>query len=234
MKKSLKILVITISTCIFFSQSYAQELPCKSQYYDKKCKERYLEDSEGQIHGKFISYNEDGSVKLVAYYSHGKYNGTVTEYLSSAKIITTYLNGIKHGLYQRVDNDGDIKDKGNYNNGLKTGPWIEYYKDKGSYVNGEKHGPWQIYQTGWQCDGGVTTGSFDNGKHVGVWLNLVVIGTKKPSQLVLNNQKEIAFPATTGYIALEEYYKLGYKSVFDKDGYYIDAFDANGNQIKPQ
>ena len=234
MKKNLKILFIGISICLFFTQSYGQELPCKVKYYNGRCQERYQEDENGKIHGKFISYDENGTVNKVAYYSHGKLNGTVTEYLTSGKIITTYLNGVKHGLYQRVDNDGTIKDKGNYTNGLRTGPWVEYYQDKGSYLNGEKHGIWEIYQTGWQCDGGITKGSFDNGKHVGVWTNLVVIGTKKPSQLVLNNQKEIAFPATTGYVALEEFYMPGYKSVFDADGYYVDAYDSNGNQIKPQ
>jgi hypothetical protein len=227
MKTTLLIILLFNSFTVF-----SQDLPCKEKYYNGRCKQRYLEDVEGKIHGKFISYFEDGTVDEVAHYSHGKYHGLVTEFTAWGKIMTNYLNGVEHGLYQKLKSDGSIMEKGNYTNGVKTGYWIEYDgQDKGNYVNGQKHGQWEIYRQGWDGNGGITKGTFENGEHIGVWLNLVVIGVKNPSALEMYSKKEIAIPATAGYDSLKEYFKEGYKAVF-KDGYYVEAYDSNGTPIK--
>jgi len=210
----------------------AQDLPCKFKYPDQRCKERYLENSQGQKHGKYISYYQDGTVAKVQYYSNGKLNGVSTESYNWGKYITTYLNGIENGLYQKLTADGKILEKGNYKNGKKDGYWIEYDgKDKGNYTNGAKHGIWEIYRDGWNGPAGITKGEFVNGEHVGTWTNLVVIGTKKSNSLTLNTQKEIAYPATNGYTELQEYYIEGYKAIFNTEGYYVEAYDATGSAI---
>lgn len=225
---------ILIIILLSFNFVNAQELPCKASYSNKRCKERYNEDSNGLKHGKCIVYFEDGSVDEVTYYDHGKKHGTCTEFNGWGKYITTFKYGIEDGLYQKVSTDGKILEKGNYANGLKVGYWIEYNgTDKGNYVNGQKHGYWEIYREGWNCEGGITKGNFNNGDPVGTWTNLAVIGTPKASPLQLYPKKVIALPATGGYEALSEYYIANHKSIFDKDGYYVQAFDSNGNEIKP-
>lgn len=82
----------------------AQELPCKANYDDGRCYERYSEDSDGQIHGKYIKYWEDGKVYENATYSHGKL----------------------HGPYKQLSRSGKEWYNGNYVNGEKEGSWMEF------------------------------------------------------------------------------------------------------------
>ncbi|HWZ21032.1 MAG TPA: hypothetical protein VNW06_00175, partial [Cytophagaceae bacterium] len=228
MKYALLVLSILFFTIVNFS--YSQDLPCKEQYYNKRCKERYVEDANGRVHGKRISYLEDGQVEKIAYYNHGTLNGTVTEFYNWGKIITTYLNRVENGLYQKLENNGKILEKGNYTNGVQTGYWItnqgnnkgnyvngvqtgywiENQYDKGNFVNGEKQGAWELYMEGWEGDGGIIKGNYNNGKFNGTWSNVVVIRINNPYRR-----------------GDQIYYMQGYKAVFE-NGVYIQGFDEKG------
>jgi antitoxin component YwqK of YwqJK toxin-antitoxin module len=81
-----------------------------------------------------------------------------------------YMNGKLHGMYTRWNNQ-KVDMKGEYENGLKTGPWIENAsvdgtKSDGDYVDGKKHGPWVI---GHSRLFGKQVGSFYNGLKDGEW-----------------------------------------------------------------
>lgn len=73
MKKNL--LLLFSSLAIMNMSALAQELPCKSKFSDGQCKARYREDENGQIHGKYISYFQNGSVYERGSYVHGNAQG---------------------------------------------------------------------------------------------------------------------------------------------------------------
>ncbi len=71
--------------------------------------------------------------------------------------------------------NGKLKEKGHYENGLKEGPWIEYYESeyteeyesfKGNYISGKKVGIWE-----WCWGGGELemSGLYINDKREGIW-----------------------------------------------------------------
>ena len=80
MRTLLSVILILIAPLILHSQ----ELPCKS-YYSKdeggRCQERYKEDSEGNVNGKYISYYSDGSVKSRGELIHGNKQGNWMEHV---------------------------------------------------------------------------------------------------------------------------------------------------------
>ncbi|MBK0401805.1 hypothetical protein I5M27_02345 [Adhaeribacter sp. BT258] len=70
-----------------------QELPCKAKYRDGRCKERYREDSNGEIHGKYILYNEAGVVSSRGNFNHGKAQGCWEFIYSDGTEYKWYENG---------------------------------------------------------------------------------------------------------------------------------------------
>ena len=63
----------------------------------------------------------------------GKINGSETGYLKNGmwngRYISYYKNGKKNGKHQSFWSDGNLRHKGNYKNGKRTGIWIFYDTD---------------------------------------------------------------------------------------------------------
>ncbi len=94
-------------------------------YYDafKKAKheDAYL-DATGSKHGKYIEYNENGTIKEVANYVHGELNGKDTKYYDEIGMVGSsimhtyglastlnYKNGVLSGLQQKYYDDDDAQ-----------------------------------------------------------------------------------------------------------------------------
>ena len=87
-------------------------------------------NKEGQRHGPWESYYENGKLS---------YKGN-------------YLNGKVHGLFESYYSDGNLRFKSNYINGKRHGLWKAYYLNgklsfKGNYLNGKRHGPCEYYHS---------------------------------------------------------------------------------------
>ncbi|MBW3519876.1 hypothetical protein [Flavobacterium sp. NKUCC04_CG] len=90
--------------------------------------ENYYLNDEKQ---KTIVFNKDGLVQRVMYFNDEKIVDTIFGY-SSDKRIRSYLtqNSISHSLYEKVDEKGNIIEKGNLFNGSRVGWWC-YYNELG-------------------------------------------------------------------------------------------------------
>jgi antitoxin component YwqK of YwqJK toxin-antitoxin module len=98
--------------------------------------------------GDWQETNKDGTVTYEHYSKQGKREGKRTVYdPDSEQLLESefYRNDKKHGQYQRFDKQGNKITYGQYTQGKKTGPWVEYdYPDQwqGHYKQGKKEGQW--------------------------------------------------------------------------------------------
>ncbi len=148
---------------------------------------------EGKPHGNFISYYPDGKIEKHKEYKDGKEDGVERTFNRQENLIsdllfangkqigkayqkyseydrTAYYNndGILDGEYSEIYHGGNVKVKGKYNNGKKTGTW-EYGKKSGEktkteeYANDDK-----IKETTYYTNGSVNTvRELKNGKKHG-------------------------------------------------------------------
>ncbi len=107
---------------------------------------------------KDLAYNKQGEVVYEINYTErkGKYEIGINHYNGKPKVISTYLNGIKHGPYTFFDFYGRKKTSGEYLNGNMHGKWLWYYDNgnletEANYLNGELDGDFTTYHE----DGGI-------------------------------------------------------------------------------
>lgn len=125
----------------------------------------------GKYEGRFESYDEFGSHKIINFYKNGNRNGLETEwwiddennfkstvnykndFQEGFKITYKngiifkkefYKNGILDGEYLRYDSNQKIELKANYKNGLLNGDFYDNHS-KGIFKNGLKTGTWIHY-----------------------------------------------------------------------------------------
>lgn len=133
------------------------EIPYRKDIIDGYCKyynkEGNLESIQKYVNGILIidppelaeyelktDYYPDGSIKTVGSYKDGIAEGVRREYSQEGKITQAY------SMHQgRIIGKGIIDE-----NGLKQGPWQEFYltgrlQAEGSYTNDEKTGLWKYY-----------------------------------------------------------------------------------------
>lgn len=98
--------------------SFSQEVPCREWYYttDRNgnqikghCKQAWRVNSNGQKHGKFIQYQENGNPDYVKTYSNGVATGSYVEYNADGVTVLmqgNYLNDNKVGKWRKNDDTG--------------------------------------------------------------------------------------------------------------------------------
>lgn len=147
MKKNIILFLFLLISIVTFAQN---QPPARTWYKNKTVHERWFEDENGQKHGKYISYDTDGSVIISASYNHGKLHGIYTEKTSmdgNGLTKTTFVNDVKNGAYSEYYRSTLIS-YGNYKNDLEDGLWHDEYdkKDKvyqeGYCVKGRREGKW--------------------------------------------------------------------------------------------
>ncbi|TGE06098.1 toxin-antitoxin system YwqK family antitoxin [Hymenobacter fodinae] len=97
--------------------------PAKTYFVDEAgnrigVKERWLEDANGQRHGKYLQYNKKGFVIQSLTYAHGVLHGAAIEYVNN--------NFSNFRTPDYFANRPDYKLIGTYTNEKKTGIWSAY------------------------------------------------------------------------------------------------------------
>lgn len=120
-------------------------------YYSNGQLSREQEYKDGKEHGYLRTYEQDGSIKWDCYYEDGKMHGQQTQlFISNMHGYYVKTSNYEHGLlvgdYSEVYQNGEIKEKGQYDkNGKKTGVWEKREEDgliidQSEYKNGERNG----------------------------------------------------------------------------------------------
>lgn len=120
----------------------------KSYWYDFNEK-RYLgrieEYKDNQLDGWYTQFNEKGIITSKTLYPIPKFTLTGTKKWKDANYLNyehsqEYINGIKNGKYERIDNIKKVKWIANYVNDTLNGNFYVYNKDrlvgKGKFING--------------------------------------------------------------------------------------------------
>lgn len=104
------------------------------------------------IHGKQLSFYENGQISSVSHYEEGKIVGESFSYFEDGKTLKakmTFARNKRNGPYIEYDTKGNVIEKGAYLNNRKDGVWTEYYnqvlQDSGRYENDKKEGAWVSY-----------------------------------------------------------------------------------------
>ena len=93
MKKLILTLTLIVSSLTFL---FAQTPPARTYYNNRVVKERWFENANGQKHGKYIIYDENGEMAVYGNYVNGKKNGIFKS--SNGDFITLKMD-VLHGLY---------------------------------------------------------------------------------------------------------------------------------------
>ena len=120
-------------------------------YFSKKRKPQQVKFElhiiDGQRHGTYKSYFENGQKRCDYNYESGKLNGEIKEYHvgGNLKLKTQYKNGEIGGVYKSYYENGQIEKNCNYINGKFDGLYKSYYekgnlKYKTKYKEGIQYG----------------------------------------------------------------------------------------------
>ena len=104
---------------------------------------------DGERHGEFIRYYEDGKIKETGTYVNGTKEGPAVFYWpSGSREERTYVNDTKEGPSVYYWPSGSREER-TYVNGTKEGPAVYYYaegdREEYTYVNGKLEGPSVYY-----------------------------------------------------------------------------------------
>ena len=160
-----KLLILTLFTLFTFIDSFCQTPPDRTWYrddYNRKLnvKEKWQENNSGLKHGIYIKYFSNAEREILGYYTNGEKSGewVITNiYITGikSKIVCHFKNDKLNGSWIETSWDGkEVIEKGEYENGLKVGEWLEFPTGlfdqsghvKGSYVNGKREGWWTDYR----------------------------------------------------------------------------------------
>jgi len=167
----------------------------KYSNYDEKHIMISLFDN-GKLHGKYISYYDNGGKMSERNYENGKYHGEYIQYYRNGNIRTVdnFILDKKHGESIEYDEDNRVIQKCHYISGLLHGEFTVYYdngnlKQECNYKNGERHGKYTDYHENGnlriECD-------YEDGKLHGRYVEYYEDGkTKEERSYVYNKLQEI-------------------------------------------
>lgn len=123
-------------------------------YHDNGQLKREQTYANGRLQGNAVEYDKDGKIISNKYYLNGLLNGEVMEislqgYMKKA----VYKDGVLNGEYKEFFDNGDVAQKGAYENDKKSGLWISYdkngdIKEEIGYLQGQYHGASKRYEKG--------------------------------------------------------------------------------------
>jgi len=133
------------------------------------------------------------------------------------KIIGSYKDGSKQGVFREYDKKGEIINSYTYDNNTRTGEGIV---DK----EGKKQGNWKLFYTSGELR---STGQYINGLKEGEWIFYFVNGQieQRGNYLLDQAQGPWKWWYETGDILREERYRKG-----KEDGFMVE-YDSEGNEI---
>ena len=106
----------------------------------------------GEPHGRFAEWSEDGKLLEEFFMVQGKQTGKRVGYWpdGTKQLEEWWLNGHEHGIHKRWHQDGSLKEEGMYVEGKQHGKWV-FWQDnekklqEQSWVNGVEHGIFITY-----------------------------------------------------------------------------------------
>lgn len=101
-------------------------------YYHKDGTTQMLEENyiDGVLNGVFKIFYEDGKLTKLVHFKDGKLHGNSKKYSPKSILIedVNYVNGELHGHASFYEDNGNLKQKGLYEEDLKVGVW-EFFED---------------------------------------------------------------------------------------------------------
>jgi antitoxin component YwqK of YwqJK toxin-antitoxin module len=101
-------------------------------YFQKDGKSTLIEENyeNNVLNGDYKVFYEDGKLTKHSLYKDGKLHGNSKKYSPESILIedVNYVNGQLHGLAAFYEDNGNLKQKGMYEEDLKVGPW-EFFED---------------------------------------------------------------------------------------------------------
>jgi len=225
-------------------REYSKEGKITESYIFSKGKivGRGIVDENGLKQGQWTEYYENGAKKAEGKYKNNKKIAYWKFYFKSGKIeqeglfndygnsegewkwyyengndflISNFQNGLEEGLMLEYNDTGKVICKGEFIEGLETGPWyfeINGFISKGNYTEGKRNGMWtEYFANGKTAFSGEYIEDNPNGKHIYYWEN----GRKKEEGNYIMGKRE------------------GEWRKYDKDGLlFIRTFYRNGREIR--
>lgn len=129
------------------------ELWYDDEYQVRKLKSVYyvLEDDPTMMHGKMVSYYENGKVVSEGYYHMNQPIGKWIYYFEDGRVkMVGDLKTATDGYWKYFFENGKLKQEGEITNNKQEGIWKFYFeegaiKNEGSYVHGIKDGVWKYF-----------------------------------------------------------------------------------------
>ncbi len=127
----------------FVSLEKARKLsPFKTYYWFKSSEIHQSRASAGGLllHSEYSKYYRSNQLAEKGKFNYGLKDGTWKKWNENGviKLIESWKNGERDGIYIAYDSLGNKTNKGYYNNDVKSGNWINYVnKDTISYHRGE-------------------------------------------------------------------------------------------------
>jgi antitoxin component YwqK of YwqJK toxin-antitoxin module len=102
--------------------------------------------------GPFLKYDENGRVRISAYFKDNLLSGSFHRWHASGQLSDTgrLVKGDREGIWESWYENGARKDSGEYRMGMRTGLWSEWDKERnekaiGLYRRGIRDGEWKHY-----------------------------------------------------------------------------------------
>ena len=97
--------------------------------------EEYYEDENGNIHGEYKAYHDNGQLQQICNYVDDKRHGEYKSYHDNGQllVICNYVNGRFHGEYKAYHGNGKLRVICNYVDGEIQGEY-KCYHDNGELI----------------------------------------------------------------------------------------------------
>ncbi len=165
----------------------------KTEYYANGNVEIEYTLLDGEIHGEFKVYYNDGKFKRIGHYSNGVENGLFKEYYKNGNIEKEYsmLKGKLNGIFKTYYSNGQLSRTGSYSNELENGLFKEYDENGNiiseySKLNGEYNGTVKLYHSNGKLK---NIGNFTNGIENGLFREYDNNGKLIVERTMLNGKK---------------------------------------------
>lgn len=132
---------------------------------------------DGERHGQWKFYTIDGRLEQLGEFRMGQWHGRWKWFHDDEGLHRDegYRKGQEDGFFVELSDAGDTLAVGEYERGLKQGPWMEHVNDDrrvGDYLDGERNGVWQHKSS----DGnvrfeGAYVAGIPTGQHLTFWSN---------------------------------------------------------------
>ena len=182
-----------------------------SKYDNGKLEYKIQYDANGDEHGRWEYYYDNGQLEMVETYNHGWPSGVWETYYENGQLESKgnyNSEGYENDIWEAYFENGQIQYKGEYKNGKPTGDWKIFFEDgslEASLSFSETGNPTGQIISNFNNEKPKAIGSFNiMGQKTGIWKIFYTNGALK-SEIVYNNNQISEIKS---------------------------AFDENGNQLK--